>query len=93
MKVLLIDGKFLRQKCYIEEFFDDKKFKGKLYEKECTKTKRKIKDFKNWLSLEVTCAGMPKKCYKHVSFNNFEIGFTCDDKLTFSHLPGRSKTS
>ena len=39
-------------------------------------------------NLEITCAGMPKTCYKNVNWDNFRTGFTCGGKLTFSHVKG-----
>lgn len=74
-------GKFIRQKCYVEEFEDE--------------------------GIQVTCAGMPKKCvyrkeeenglfYKTIEgkekkFNtkDFKQGFSCGGKMTFKHLKGR----
>ena len=39
-------------------------------------------------NLNITCAGMPKTCYKNVNWDNFRTGFTCGGKLTFSHVKG-----
>lgn len=41
--------------------------------------------------IEITCAGMPKSCYSHVTWNNFKTGFTCGGKLTFKHVKGGVK--
>ena len=38
--------------------------------------------------VEITCAGMPERCYKYVEWNNFKQGFTCGGKLTFKHVKG-----
>lgn len=38
--------------------------------------------------VEITCAGMPERCYKFVEWNNFKQGFTCGGKLTFKHVKG-----
>lgn len=78
-------GKFIRQKCYIEEIDGE---------------------------LNITCAGMPKKCvyyhkdedgkkidnqlyYKDLdgeekifTMKEFETGFSCGGKLTFNHVKG-----
>ena len=43
-------GKWVRQKCYLEEINDE---------------------------IEITCAGMPKSCYKYVKWDEFKTGFTC----------------
>lgn len=37
-------------------------------------------------NIEITCAGMPKQCYKYVEWENFKTGFTCGGKLTFKHV-------
>ena len=54
-------GKFVRQKCYLEEI------EG---------------------SINITCAGMPERCYHNVTWENFKTGFTCGGKLTFKHVKG-----
>lgn len=41
--------------------------------------------------IKITCAGMPKTCYKFVTWENFKTGFTCGGKLTFNHLKGGVK--
>lgn len=56
---LATKGKFIRQKCYLEEI------EGKT---------------------EITCAGLPERCYSQVSWDNFEEGFTAHGKLTFKHV-------
>lgn len=30
--------------------------------------------------VKITCAGMPKSCYKYVEWENFKTGFTCSRK-------------
>lgn len=42
-------------------------------------------------NVEITCAGMPKTCYKFVIWDNFKTGFTCGGKLTFKHIKGGVK--
>ncbi len=54
-------AKFIRQKCYIEEFNGE---------------------------INITCAGMPKSCYKYVEWEKFKTGFTCGGKLTYKHVKG-----
>ena len=56
---LATKGRFVRQKCYVEEI------DGKL---------------------NITCAGLPKKCYDQVTWDNFRMGFIATGKLTFSHV-------
>ena len=38
--------------------------------------------------MNITCAGMPKTCYKNVTWDNFKVGLTVPGKLTFSHIKG-----
>lgn len=42
--------------------------------------------------LNITCSGMPSRCYENVTFDNFKIGFKCDNKLQFTHVKGRGYT-
>ena len=41
--------------------------------------------------LEITCAGMSERCYKYVTWDNFECGLTTPDKFTFKHVVGGVK--
>lgn len=41
--------------------------------------------------VNITCAGMPKECYKYVEWKKFKQGFTCGGKLTFKHVVGGVK--
>lgn len=41
--------------------------------------------------MEITCAGMPKSCYKYVEWDKFREGFTCRGKLNFTHVKGGVK--
>lgn len=86
-------GKFVRQKTYLEEFSFRKKYKfyGKISNVSKVRKNRKIKLESLQTKLEITCAGMPKGCYKHVNWNNFEVGFTCEGKLMFKHVKGGVK--
>lgn len=87
-------GKYLRQKCYIEEIeltkedYDKKKndedYDGNIYEYEG-----------HYYELNTTVAGMPKFQGKYVSFDNFDLGFALlkedeniDHKLRFEHVNG-----
>ena len=38
--------------------------------------------------IQITCAGMPQRCYDQVTWNNFKEGLTVDGKLTFTHVKG-----
>lgn len=41
--------------------------------------------------LKVTCAGMPSKLHKNVTWDNFKEGFSCGGKLTFKTVRGGVK--
>ena len=41
--------------------------------------------------IKITCAGMPKECYKYVEWDKFKEGFTCSGKLMFKHVKGGVK--
>lgn len=38
--------------------------------------------------MNITCAGMPKTCYKNVTWENFHTGLTVDGKLRFKNIKG-----
>ena len=40
------------------------------------------------VDLKITCAGMPKQCYSDVTFENFGIGFTSENKLVPKNVEG-----
>ena len=63
---------------------------------EATFTKARFVRQKCYLELiddevKITCAGMPKECYKYVEWEKFKQGFTCGGKLTFKHVIGGVK--
>lgn len=41
--------------------------------------------------MKITCAGMPKECYKYVKWNKFKEGFSCGGKLTYKQVEGGVK--
>ena len=41
--------------------------------------------------IKITCAGMPKECYKYVEWDKFKEGFTCGGKNMFKHVKGGVK--
>lgn len=69
-------GKYLRQKTYMYTECMDDNGKPCVSEK-ATKTKETIK-----------CAGMPDKVKEHVTFENFEVGFSHNGKLVPKHVNG-----
>ena len=38
--------------------------------------------------MDITCAGMPSKCYEHVTWENFMTGNSFEGKLQPAHVPG-----
>lgn len=67
-------ARFLRQKSYIEDSNPPEVWA----DPECYDRDK----------LKITCAGMPKTCYEHVTWDNFKVGSTFDGKLTPKHVQG-----
>lgn len=63
-------SKFIRQKTYLEEFYDEEK-------------QQKF--------IKITCCGMPARCYKYVTWDNFKENGVYPEKLRFSHVKGGVK--
>ena len=38
--------------------------------------------------IQITCAGLPQRCYSQVTWENFKEGLKVDGKLAFSHVKG-----
>lgn len=38
--------------------------------------------------IQITCAGLPQRCYDQVTWDNFKEGLKVDGKLTFTHVKG-----
>lgn len=77
-------GKYLRQKCYIEDVVTpvDEIEKFKKENPECLHLVSKDS------IINIVCAGMPKGCYKNVTWENFEYGSVFDGKLGVKHTDG-----
>lgn len=77
-------GKYLRQKCYIEDAVTpvDEIEKFKKENPECLHLVSKDS------IINIVCAGMPKGCYKNVTWENFEYGSVFDGKLGVKHTDG-----
>ena len=71
-------GKYLRQKCYIEEEIIEEKDYLKGIESE--EKYLYSKDKNGFYKLKITIAGMPTGCYQYVNFKNFKIGATYKGK-------------
>ena len=69
-------ARFVRQKTYIEETLCDNSFY--------------LPDINLYGStkMNITCAGMPSRCYKHVTWENFISGSSFKGKLQFTHVQG-----
>ena len=79
-------GKYLRQKCYLEnEIIDVEDYeRGILTEDKFLYSKDKERFYK----LKITIAGMPASCYEHVTFNNFKIGASYTGKKQPKNVKG-----
>lgn len=77
-------GKYLRQKCYIEDAVTpvDEIEKFKKENPECVHLVSKDS------IINIVCAGMPKGCYKNVTWENFDYGSVFDGKLGVKHTDG-----
>ena len=71
-------GKYLRQKCYIEDEIVNQEDYEKGLKSESSYLYSKDKD--GFYKMKITVAGMPKGCYEHVTFKNFRIGATYSGK-------------
>lgn len=79
-------GKYLRQKCYIE----DEVITKEDYEIGIAREQAFLysKDKNGYYKLKITVAGMPKGCYNQVNFKNFKIGASYIGKLQPKIVPG-----
>lgn len=69
-------ARFVRQKTYIEETLCDNSF----YLPDI--------DLYGSTKMNITCAGMPSRCHKHVTWENFITGSSFKGKLQFTHVQG-----
>lgn len=83
-----VRGKFLRQKCYMEQhIISEKKYLEAMADPDTIK-EQYIKDGDNYYFNKITVAGMPESCYKHVTFDNFKLGATYPGKLAHHTIYG-----
>lgn len=66
-------ARFIRQKSYIEDWNPPETWGTDQYDK---------------VLLNITCAGMPEKCYEYVTWENFTEGSTYKGKLQPKHVKG-----
>ena len=83
-----VQGKFLRQKCYMEKhIISEKAYHRALADsdviKECYS-----KEGDNYYFTKITVAGMPETCYSKVTFDNFKIGASYPGKLAHRTVSG-----
>lgn len=98
-----IRGKYIRQKCYIEESLvsieDYNKILNKCLDEEEQEEVKPYYTYDDKLNkyrfLNCTVAGLPKALSKYVNFENFKPGFNIsasekdkDHKLTYKHVKG-----
>lgn len=86
-------GKYLRQKCYIENeiISQEDYFKGISPDERGNKPENWFlynKDKNGYYKLKITVAGMPEHCYNQVDFNNFKIGASYTGKILPKVVPG-----
>ena len=70
------------------------KFEGKAIRSRFIRQKTYLEEFindKGERVVDITCAGMPKECYKYVEWEKFKVGFSCEGKLNFTHVKGGVK--
>lgn len=79
-------ARYVRQKSYVdEEYVSDETIE---------KVKRETPELRNIINehyktiLKVTSAGMPKGCYKNVTFENYKAGTVYEGKLKKCHVKG-----
>ena len=66
-------ARFIRQKCYIEDWNPPETWDTEDYDPKL---------------LNITCAGMPSRCYPYVTWENFHEGASYGGKLLPSHVKG-----
>lgn len=80
----------------LKQFCDIDPVRLGAWKHESTFTRAKFVRQKTYLEeidgeIKITCAGLPKECYKHVEWEKFKQGFTCSGKLTFKQVKGGVK--
>jgi hypothetical protein len=81
-------ARYLRQKCYVEELIvSEKKYKQFIEDNEDTQHLACIRNGE-YLLTNITCAGMPDRCYQYVNWDNFIVGSSYKGKLQPMHVKG-----
>ena len=81
-------GKFIRQKCYIEEHIISEEKYNKAMEDDDTIKCLYRKDGENYYFTKITVAGMPTSCHENVTFENFKVGASYPGKLAHRTVVG-----
>ena len=81
-------ARYIRQKTYAEEIIvTEKKMKEMIANGSSPNIFYKNAKNEN-VYMDITCAGMPSKCYEHVTWENFMTGNSFEGKLQPAHVPG-----
>lgn len=81
-------ARYIRPKTYVEEFPITKE-KAEKFIEENPELKNLVYEIDGELrKLEITCAGMPEKCYYNVTFDSFKPGLKAKGKLQPQHVKG-----
>lgn len=93
-------ARFIRQKTYVEDWntpdtWNKPEFSTSKVKEECEEKgldfNEEIKKYKGMYDkdlLNITCAGMPSKCYQYVNWDNFYEGQSFKGKLQPKHVKG-----
>ena len=81
-------GKFLRQKCYIEEHIITEERYLEAMADDDTIKELYYKEDNVYYFMKITVAGMPATCHTYVTFDNFKIGAKYAGKLTHKTVAG-----
>ena len=93
-------ARFLRQKSYVEDWnppdkWEQLEINSKEIKEVCEEFEMDydtvIKSYQGYYDkalLNITCAGMPERCYDQVTWDNFRIGSTYGGKLQPKHVKG-----
>lgn len=81
-------GKFLRQKCYMEEHIISEKAYNKAMADEDTIKQLYSREGDQFFYTKITVAGMPEGCYDKVTFDNFKLGASYPGKLAHRTVTG-----
>lgn len=91
-ELTFIRGRYICQKRYLETYeVGYKELKKALTELDLKEIDEQFRAY--WFNGtlvrdKITCAGMPKSCYKQVTWDNFKIGEHFDNKLIMRHVKG-----